>query len=216
MSQHDTKPDYRPRHQRQPRRHRLRWVAAGCVAAVAFIALLAGILGQHSASPGTSTVSKAPVPAKTSHSPAQPHDSTGKVGDSFTVSASNPDGTPVQYQVTLTAVDQHAAPSTSGLLENPADHMAAVRFKVTGIHGAATDDALADAVGLLPDTGTVTASLFTVKDGASFNSGTWNVSPAQSQSGWVPFEVPPGKKLARVQWVPDTGLGAAAAVWVLP
>jgi hypothetical protein len=116
--------------------------------------------------------------------------------------------------VTAVTVDQHAGLGSYETLNNNADHMAAVRFTIKGVTGQVSDDANSDAVAVGSDTTEYQSSFNTVTDGGNFNSGNFAVSPGETVSGWVSFEVPPGKTIASVQWSPNS-FGGSHATWTV-
>jgi hypothetical protein len=44
-----------------------------------------------------------------------------------------------------------------------------------------------------------------VTAGTNFNSGEFDVSPGQTVTGWVSFELAPGATMASIQWSPGAG-----------
>lgn len=203
-------------------------VTTGLVGGAVAIAGVAGIAAatsspavQHSDKPVATTPAKsapkASTPAPTTPAPSTPaaKPDSGPVGTVFTITADDDTGNEVQYDVTLTKVDQHAQGSDEfESPSNPKDHFAAVRFTITGDKGNASDDADSNATGVDSATDVLQASFNSVADGGNFNSGSFQVSPGQSESGWVTFEVAPGKTLAQVKWAPDLFSGSAAT-WTL-
>lgn len=136
------------------------------------------------------------------------------LGSTFTVTSTDSNGNPVSYDVTLTAVDQHAQPGPYETLSNPADHMAAARFTVTGLTGQSSDDANSDATAIGSDTTAYQPSFISVADGGNFSYGQFAVAPHETVSGWVSFEVPPGQSVASVQWSPG-GMSDSHATWTV-
>jgi len=119
----------------------------------------------------------------------------------------------VVYNVALTEVTQHATLTQYETAQNPADHMAAARFSITGVTGQATGDADNDAAATGSDTTGYSPSFLSVSDGPNFSYGSFEVGPGQTVSGDVAFEVPPGATVASVSWQP--GYDSAAATWDL-
>lgn len=117
------------------------------------------------------------------------------------------------YDVTLTQVVQQAVLGPYETPTNGADHVAAAEFTVTGKTGNASDDANSDAQAIGSDTQVYTASFDSVTVGTNFSSGEFNVSPGQTETGWVSFELPPGATVASVKW--SAGFGSAAATWTV-
>jgi hypothetical protein len=138
---------------------------------------------------------------------------TGPLGTTFVVTSTDETGNPVSYRVTLVKVDQRAALGPYETTQNPADHMAAARFTITGVTGQSSDDADSDANAIGTDTTEYQASFTEIADGPNFNSGEFEAGPGQTVSGWVPFEIPSGQRVASVQW--SAGFDGPAATWTL-
>lgn len=207
-------------------------IATGLVGGAVIIAGVAGIAAATSspavqqstrpvattpAKPAPKAVASTPAPPPTTAAPSTPaaKPDSGPVGTVFTITSDDDNGNEVQYDVTLTKVDQHAQGSDEfETPSNPKDHFAAVRFTITGDKGNTSDDADSNATGVDSATDVLQASFNSVSDGGNFDSGSFQVSPGQSESGWVTFEVAPGKTLAQVKWAPDLFSGSAAT-WTL-
>ena len=156
------------------------------------------------------------VPGAATAPPSSPSPVTsGPIGTTFTVTTQDDNGNNVSYNVTADRVDQHAGLGPYETLTNNADHMAAVRFTITGVTGQVSDDANSDAVAIGSDTTEYQPSFNSVTDGGNFDSGQFSVSPGETVSGWESFEVPPGKTIASVQWSPDSSLGGSNATWTV-
>lgn len=165
----------------------------------------ASVPGFPAALPSSAPASSAPAPQDSSN--------TAPLGTTFSVTTQDNSGRNVSYAVTLVKVDQYAGLGQYESLANAADHMAAARFTITGVTGQASDDADSDAGAIGTDTTLYQPSFITVTDGPNFSSGEFTVSPGQTVSGWVAFELPPGQKITSVQWHP--GLGSSAATWTV-
>jgi len=98
-------------------------------------------------------------------------------------------------------------------LTNGSDHVTAAEFSITGKTGQSSDDANSDAVAVGSDSHDYTSSADDVTAGTNFNSGEFNVTPGQTVTGWVSFELAPGATMASIQWSP--GLGGQTATWTL-
>jgi hypothetical protein len=159
-----------------------------------------------------SSQSASTLAAPASSAPATP-DNTGPLGTSYTVTTTDDKGNAVVYTVTLVKVDQRASLTQYETLTDPADHMAAARFTITGVTGQVSDDANSDAAATGSDTTEFSPSAMTVADGPNFSYGEFEAGPGQTVSGWVSFEVPPGTALASVAWQPS--FEGPAATWVL-
>lgn len=166
------------------------------------------------------TVSKADAPPSTfAPSPSSPATSppatSGPLGTTFKVTTTDDSGNAVAYTVTLGKVDQHAGLTAYEALDKPGDHMAAARFTITGVTGQESDDANNDATVVGTDTTEYQPSFTSVADGGNFNGGTFSVSPGETVSGWVAFELAPGQSAASVQWSPAAGFSGSHATWTL-
>lgn len=217
---------------RAPRRHRP-WRAVAIVV-TAIVGLIVGVSialsASHPAAVKQRAATASPVAASASPlftvpddtpapdpTPTQTEDdTTGPLSTVFTVTSTNAEtGDPVVYDVSAVAVDANAKLGAYETTLKPGDHMAAVRFKITGRNGSASDDALLNASVVTGDTSQVTASFLTIADGEPFASGTWRVGPGRTVSGWVAFELPAGQKVAEVTWVPGGGFDGTAATWTV-
>jgi hypothetical protein len=170
------------------------------------------------ASTSSAAAPSSPAEAAAVPSPPSPSSSavtSGPIGTAFTVTTQDDNGNNVSYTVTADSVDQHAALGSYETLDNDADHMAAVKFTITGMTGQVSDDANSDAVAIGSDTTEYQPSFNSVTDGGNFDSGEFSVGPGETVSGWVSFEVPPGKTIASVQWSPNSSLGGSHATWTV-
>lgn len=155
---------------------------------------------------GTTCATPAPTPTASSES--------GPLGETFTDTTTDINGSQVVYDVTATQVDQHAPLTPYETLDNPNDHLVAVRFTIKGDTGQADDNANNDAVVIGDDTTEYQSGVNSTADGGNFNYGDFKVSPGQTVSGWVTFEVPDGHKVTSVQWQPG-GAGSGTATWTV-
>lgn len=183
-------------------------VTAALITAAALAAGGCATTAVHkaAATPAASTTAPAAAP-----SAPEPSDSTtdltGSTGTTFTVTAD--DGT--SYDVTLSKVIQHARLGQYDTLTNYADHAAAAQFTITGDTGQSSDDVNNDADVIGSDqTQYQYTSLTSLPN---FSYGEFKVAPGQTVKGWVTFELPPGVKIAQVQWAP--GFDGPAATWTV-
>jgi hypothetical protein len=162
--------------------------------------------------PTAFTAAATPAAAKPSPSPSQPL--TGPVGTSFEVTGPNgPTGTTTTYDVKLVAVEQQATLGQYESLTNGSDHVTAAEFTVTGKKGQSSDDADSDAVAVGSNHQDYDAAFETITAGTNFNDGQFSVSPGQSVTGWVAFELAPGTTIASVQW--SAGFEGPVATWTV-
>jgi hypothetical protein len=189
--------------------------AAGTLLAAASVIALGACGTTVSKTPAALPTIFTPSPATSAPAPAtSPADVTaGSLGTSFTVTTTDDNGNAVVYTVTLVKVDQHASLAQYETVASAGDHMAAVRFTISGVTGQVSDDANSDAAATGSDTEEYPFSASNVTDGPNFSYGTFHAGPGQTVSGWVSFEVPAGVTLASVAWQPS--LEGEAATWVL-
>jgi len=201
------------------------------ITAAAVVAALGGGLAACS----TGSVSKVPAPATSGSAratsapatsgsaPATPaprtappsNPNSGPLGTTYQVGGTDSSGNDTTYEVSAVMVDQQSPLAPYGSLTNPADHLAAVEFRITGVTGQSSDDANNNASVISGDTTQYPAALDETADGPNFSSGSFTVAPGQTVSGWVTFELPPGQGIASVQWVPSSGLSDQAGTWTV-
>jgi hypothetical protein len=163
------------------------------------------------AAPASSASSSAPA-AQASASPSSPL--SGPVGTTYQVTGANgPNGENTVYSVTLVEVEQQATLTQDESLTDGSDHVTAAKFTITGKTGDSSDDANSDAVAVGSDQQDYQSSFDSVTAGTNFDSGEFNVSPGQTVTGWVSFELASGASIASVQWSP--GLDGQAATWTV-
>jgi hypothetical protein len=184
--------------------------AAGCAGATVTKTVTATSSGAAAPSSAAAAATSAPPAPPSSPSPV----TSGPLGTAFTVTTQDDNGNNVSYTVTAETVDQHAGLGPYETLDNNADHMAAVKFTITGVTGQVSDDADSDAVAIGTDTTEYQPSFNDVTDGGNFNSGSFAVAPGETVSGWVAFEVPPGQTIASVQWSPNS-FESSHATWTV-
>ena len=119
---------------------------------------------------------------------------SGPIGTAFTITTQDDNGNNVSYNVTAETVDQHAGLGPYETLNNNADHMAAVKFTITGVTGQVSDDANGDAVAIGSDTTEYQPSFNTVTDGGNFNSGTFAVAPGETSAAGCRPRCRPGRR----------------------
>jgi hypothetical protein len=186
-------------------------------------AAVAAALGGGLAACSTGSVSKVSAPTTSASTPATSaprtappsNPNSGPLGTTYQVRGTDSSGNNTTYTVGAVTVDQQAPLAPYGSLTNPADHLAAVKFRITGVTGQSSDDANNNASVISGDTTQYPAALDNTTDGPNFSSGSFTVAPGQTVSGWVTFELPPGQGIASVQWVPSAGLSDQAGTWTV-
>jgi len=194
-------------------------ITAGAAVAVA--------LGGGLAACSTGSVSKVPAPKTSAPTPAtsapkaapkptpSSNPNSGPLGTTYQVGGTDSNSNSTTYKVTAVTVDQHSPLAPYDSLTNSADHLAAVKFRITGVTGQSSDDANNNASVISGDTTQYPSTLNSTTDGPNFSSGSFTLAPGQTASGWVTFELPPGQSIASVQWVPSSGLSDQAGTWTV-
>ena len=178
------------------------------------VAALAAALTVLTAGCGT-TVSKSPAPAQSPagtpapSSPSPQASQAGQVGDKFTITSGDQ-----KYDVTLISVEQQAQPGDEYQGVQADHHLAAAQFRVTAI--TKTDENSTDSATVTgSNEQAYTAALAEITAGTNFASGQILLQPGGSLVGWVPFELPNGVRIAKVQWTPSAGLSTSNAEWMI-
>lgn len=208
----------------QPPRKRSKapWIIAGAAGAVLVIVIGAGIaasvgsgttnLGSGSGSsttPSTNPFPSEPTLPSDTPTPTPTTDSSGSVGDTFSVTAL--DGT--SYSVTVTGVtDPGHAKDPTFEKPNAGDRYVSARFVVKGITGNSTGDVYNNATIIGSDDQTYEGDFSDVKGCTSFDSGEWKVAAGKQAIGCAMFQVPKGVTVKAVQW--DDNLDTPAT-WTL-
>jgi hypothetical protein len=154
--------------------------------------------------PTTTTSTTVTVPAPTSTSTTAPVPGVGGT-HSFT------DSNGVPYTVTLSQVIDPAT-GADGVANYGNQYIAAV-FTITdtaaasATNGTTSDDADNDAVVIGSDDQTYTADFDGVTECTNFNGGNYDLSPGQSTTGCVVFQIPASVSPATVEWSADGGFG---------
>jgi hypothetical protein len=190
-------------------------------------AAVAVALGGGLAACSTGSVSRVLAPKPSAPAPAtsapkaapkttpRSNPNSGPLGTTYQVGGTDSNSNSTAYKVTAVVVDQHSSLAPYDSLTNSADHLAAVKFRITGVTGESSDDANNNASVISGDTTQYPSALNSTADGPNFSSGSFTVAPGQTASGWVTFELPPGQSVASVQWVPSSGLSDQAGTWTV-
>jgi hypothetical protein len=190
-------------------------------------AAVAVALGGGLAACSTGSVSRVLAPKPSAPAPAtsapkaapkttpRSNPNSGPLGTTYQVGGTDSNSNSTAYKVTAVVVDQHSSLAPYDSLTNSADHLAAVKFRITGVTGESSDDANNNASVISGDTTQYPSALNSTADGPNFSSGSFTVAPGQTASGWVTFELPPGRSVASVQWVPSSGLSDQAGTWTV-
>lgn len=164
------------------------------------ITILLAALAAGCAGTATPTPSPTPAPGRAE-----------QVGHKFTVSGKGDS----KYEVTLLSVSQPAQPDSEYSSAEAGHHLAAAQFRVTAITETDENSNLnATATGSNEQSYTPAVTK-AVTAGTNFASGSIKLQPGSSLVGWVPFEIPDGVGVAKVQWNPAAGLGGQSAEWIV-
>lgn len=193
------------------KRHWARNIFLGIGAFIVLIIIIAIAANSGGSKPELTKPAAAPgsaAPQQSSPSPsASPtQDTTGSVGDTFSVSDTSGD----KYTVTLVKVIDPAQGSDQFNTPDNGNRFVGAVFTVTVTSGSLTDeDANSDASVTGSNSQTYTADFDTIADYTNFNGGDINLTQGQSVTGAVTFQVPEGVQVSRVQWQPG-GFGQSA------
>ena len=163
-------------------------------------ALLAAVSAGCAAAPSASQ-------SPTTH----PSPQAEQIGHKFTVSGRGGS----KYDVTLLSVAQPAQPDSEFSSAEAGHHLAAAQFRVTAITNTDENSNLNATVTGSNEQSYSPAVTKGVTAGTNFASGAIKLQPGSSLVGWVPFEIPDGVGVSKVQWNPSAGLGSPTAEWVV-
>lgn len=151
------------------------------------------------AAPAAAAQSAAPSPSPSSSGPV-----SGGIGSSFKVTDSQGD----VYDVTLDKVIDPAQGADQFSTPDNGKRFVAAVFTIRGVSGTSSDDANSDAVVTGSDTQQYQPDFDDIAGYTNFNSGEFDVTPSQTLTGAVNFQVPTGVTVANVQWVANSFSGA--------
>lgn len=131
-------------------------------------------------------------------------DEKATVGDSITIE--DLDDNPLQ--VTLLAVE-NPTPSTNEFIEPDAgNQFAAAQLRITNRGDAPFEDSISNGAAVVTqDDVEYDASFFEVK---TPELGSVTITPGDTRTGWVSFEIAQGSNIRTVQWSADSGFGDTA------
>jgi hypothetical protein len=146
-----------------------------------------------------------PVAAKTPSGPLT-------IGSSVILSGENKGE---KLEVTLLRFAPHIS---GGEYAEPSAGMeyAGITLRIRNVGSAAYSDSPSNGATVLSSTGRPgkTALLTSGECGESFAARV-NIAPGEAQEGCIPFEVPEGTEVAKVQWTPSSGFSEETAEWQL-
>ena len=167
-----------------------------------------------SSTPSSTPATTAPAAQAAQPAPAGTAPLTGPVGTTFKVTGNNgPNGASTVFTVTLNQVQQQATLGQYETLMNGSAHVAAAEFTVTGTSGQTSNNVNNDALVVGTDQQNHPTAFDAITAGTNFNHGEFSVSPGQTVTGWVSYELAPGVSVASVQWSP--GWDGPVATWTV-
>jgi len=176
-------------------------VTAGSLAALGLGACGGSV--TKASSPPSPAKSSAPKPA-----PSTPAPLSGPVGTTFKVSGTDNSGNSTVYTVTLVQF-LPVAQGADYQQADPGHYLAGAKFRITGVTGNSSDDSNNDAQATGNDSQVYEPAMDDITSGTNFNSGDFQVSPGQTQIGWVSFQLPNSAKVTSIQWSADGFMGGS-------
>jgi hypothetical protein len=208
-------PPLPPPHRSWPRRHKI-LTALGSgfgllvVLIIVITATSAPSVTKASAPATTAPAAATSAPAASSPAPTPSAPLTATVGSTFKVTDSSGN----VYNVTLQKIIDPAAGSDQFNQPDNGTRFVAAVFQVTGVSGTATDDTNSDASLTGSNQQVYEPNFNTIAGYTNFNGGDFNVTPGQSETGAVTFQVPSGVNVANIQWT--VGFSNSTATWNMP
>lgn len=198
-------PVYRPVRQGFFRAHRALSIIGTVVAFVVFGAIVAAGSG------GNNPVSN--VPGAGSGTPTTGGSSaTTQPHNSHTLSFQDMNGVP--YTVDLLGITDPAKGSDQFNTPDAGKRFVAVMFKITDTGHQSTSDAADNNASLIgSDNQTYPTDLSTVAGCTDFNSGQYQLTPGQSSTGCVVFQVPTAVYVKKIEWSPSSGFSNDFGTW---
>jgi hypothetical protein len=203
-----------PPHRSWPRRHKiLTALGSGFGLLVVLIIVIAAMSAPSvtkagspaitAAAPGTSAPPSSPAPT-----PSAPL--TATVGTTFKVTDSSGN----VYNVTLQKVIDPATGSDQFNQPDNGTRFVAAVFQITGVSGTATDDSNSDGSLTGSNQQVYQPNFNSIAGYTNFSSGDFNVTPGQSETGAVTFQVPSAVSVTDIQWT--VGFSNSTATWNVP
>lgn len=157
------------------------------------------VSSPSSAAPAAQAASSAP-----SQSPSPTGAPSGGIGSSFQVTDSKNN----QYDVTLVKVIDPAQGANEFSTPDNGKRFVGIVLTIKGVTGNASDDANSDALITGSNNQQYQSDFNSIAGYTDFNSGEFDVSPGQTVTGAITFQIPNGVKVANVQWAADPFSGA--------
>ena len=175
------------------------------------IIVLGVVVGNLGKSHENVSVSVTPFPSGTSAS-AGHQEPPGRIGSSFALK----DGSGNLYQVTLTKVIDPAEGENQFTVPDAGKRFVGLVFRVRALTGSPRDeDANNDAVVIGSDGQDYSADFHGVAGSTNFDHGAIRVSPGETVTGSVTFQLPEDVKVSTVQWTALSGFGSTVE-WIGP
>lgn len=119
--------------------------------------------------------------------------------------------------VTLNQVIDPASGADQYTTPNAGDRFVAVDVKIVNNGTAAfSDDANSDVTLIGTDNQSYTADFDNVSECTNFNSGQYTLSPGESTTGCVVFQIPDAVNTAKIQFQTQSGLSQSTGEWLVP
>jgi hypothetical protein len=136
---------------------------------------------------------------------------TAHVGSTVSVGGSK------GLSVTLVQVIDPATGADQYTTADAGKRFVAVDVKIVNNGTAAfSDDANSDVTLIGSDNQSYTADFSNVSECTNFNSGQYTLSPGESSTGCVVFQVPDAVNSAKVQFQTQSGLSQSTGEWLVP
>ena len=188
------------------KRHKVLSIIGGIVVLIFIVSVAAG--GNKTTV--TTTASKASG-SSSSKSSSSSSTTTAHVGSTVNIGGSKGLG------VTLTQVIDPASGADQYTTADAGKRFVAVDLKIVNNGTAAfSDDANSDVTLIGSDNQSYTADFDSVSECTNFNSGQFTLSPGESSTGCVVFQVPNGVNTAKVQFQTESGFSGSTGEWLVP
>ena len=175
------------------------------------IIVLGVVVGNLGKSHENVSVSGTPFPSGASAS-AGHQESPGRIGSSFELK----DGSGNLYRVTLTKVIDPATGKNQFTVPVAGKRFVGLVFRVKALTGSPRDeDANNDAAVIGSNGQNYSADFGGIAGYTNFDHGAIRVSPGETVTGSVTFQLPEDVKVSTVQWTALSGFGSAVE-WIGP
>jgi hypothetical protein len=195
----------------RPPRFRRRFRFLGAIITLGAIIVLGIVAGNLGQSHQHVSVSVTPFPSGIGAS-AGHQEPPGRIGSSFELK----DGTGNLYRVTLTRVIDPATGENQFTVPDAGKRFVGLVFRIKAVTGSPRDeDANNDAVVIGSNGQNYSADFDGIAGHANFDHGAIQVSPGETVTGSVTFQLPKDVKVSTVQWTALSGFGSTVE-WIGP